>query len=194
MPKLCLRDWKERQERWSLSLPVCPGARGALKFPHSTSGVSHQHTSMTGSHVRKPCCHFMPVSGVTSRYFPLLEGQLIHLYVILSPPISHDEPSILIPEILLLIKQIGPGASQVDDFGTAVTILFEAGAFETVKGVRDAFATADDAFVLVVAERTFVADAHQRGRSHVAIAHRTFAIAFVAQSSQTDAGRLSTHD
>lgn len=96
---------------------------------------------------------------------------------------SHRHVSVLIPEILLLIEQIGPGTSKIYDLRTPIAVLFQTGTFETVKGVRDAFSAADDAFVLVVAERTLITDAHQCRRSNVAIAHRTLAVAFIAQSS-----------
>ncbi|KAF7504070.1 hypothetical protein GJ744_002835 [Endocarpon pusillum] len=97
------------------------------------------------------------------------------------------------PSPLLLIEQIGPGAAEIDDLGTAVAILLEAGALEAVEGVADALAAADDAFVLVVAERALVADARQRRRPHIRVAHGALAVAFVAQPPDVDAGQLAAH-
>ena len=100
----------------------------------------------------------------------------------------------MVPKTLLLIKQIRPRAAQIDNLGTAITILLEPGTLETVKRVTDALAAAHDTLILVVAKGAFIADAHQRGRSHVRVAHRTLAIAFVADSSDRDARLLSTLD
>ena len=73
-----------------------------------------------------------------------------------------------------------PGASEVDDLGTAVAVLLEAGALEAVEGVGDTLATTHDALILVVAEAALVADTHQRRRSHVGVAYGTFTVALVA--------------
>ena len=43
----------------------------------------------------------------------------------------------MIPEILLLVKQIGPRASQIDDLRTTIPILFQPRTLEAVKRVRD---------------------------------------------------------
>jgi hypothetical protein len=64
----------------------------------------------------------------------------------------------LIPETFLLIEQICPRTSQIDNLGTTVAVLLQARAFEAVKGVTDTLATADNALVLVVAEGALVAD------------------------------------
>jgi hypothetical protein len=99
----------------------------------------------------------------------------------------------MIPKILLLIKQIRPAAPQIYNLRTPIPILLEARALEAVERVADALAAAHDAFVLVVAERTLVADACQCGRSHVRVAHGTFAVAFVAESPDGDPGLLAAH-
>jgi len=99
----------------------------------------------------------------------------------------------MIPKVFFLIEEIGPGAAEVDDLGAAVAVLLEARALEAVEGVADPLAAADDALVLVVAERALVADAHQRRRPHVAVAHRTLAIALVAQPSDRDPRLLAAH-
>ena len=99
----------------------------------------------------------------------------------------------MIPEILLLVKQICPATSQVDDLRTTIPILLQSGTLEAVERVTDPLSTAHDAFVLVVAEAALVADAHQRGRAHVGIAYGAFAVAFVAKTSQRDAWCFATH-
>ena len=100
----------------------------------------------------------------------------------------------MIPKVLLLVKQIRPRRAEVDDLGTPITVLFEARALEAVEGVADAFAAADDALVLVVAKGALVADAHERGRAHVRVAHGALAVALVAQPAQRNAGLLAAHD
>ena len=54
-------------------------------------------------------------------------------------------------------------------------------------------ATAHDALVLVVAKGAFVADADEGGRAHVAVADGAFAVAFVAEAADGDAGLLAAH-
>lgn len=97
------------------------------------------------------------------------------------------------PSPLLLIKQIGPRAAQVHDLGTTIAILLEAGALEAVEGITDTLAAAHDALVLVVAEGALVADARQRRRPHVRVAHGTLAVAFVAQPPDVDPGQFAAH-
>lgn len=100
----------------------------------------------------------------------------------------------MIPKILLLIKQIRPTASQIDNLRTAIPILLQPRTFEAVEGVRYAFSTADDAFVLVVAEAAFVADADKGRRAHVGVADGAFAVAFVAEAADGYARLLAAHD
>ena len=54
-------------------------------------------------------------------------------------------------------------------------------------------AAAHDAFVLVVAEGAFVADADEGGGADVAVADGAFAVAFVAEAADGDAGLLAAH-
>jgi hypothetical protein len=98
------------------------------------------------------------------------------------------------PKILLLIKQIGTATTEVDDLGTAVAVALEPRALEAVEGVADALAAAHDALVLVVAEGALVADARQRRRPHVRVAHGALAVALVAQAADVDARKLAAHD
>jgi hypothetical protein len=100
----------------------------------------------------------------------------------------------MIPEILLLIEQIGPRTTQIDDLRTSVSVLLQSRAFEAVESVGDALPSAHDAFVLVVAEGAFVANPNECGRAHVGIAHGALPVAFIAESADGDAGRLAAHD
>lgn len=86
----------------------------------------------------------------------------------------------MISEILFLVEEIRPGRAKVDDFGAPITIFLEPCTLKAVEGVTDAFAAADDAFVLIVAERTFIADPNEGRRSDITITDGTFAITFVA--------------
>jgi hypothetical protein len=100
----------------------------------------------------------------------------------------------LIPETFLLVEQIRPRTSQIDNLGTTVAVLLQARAFEAVKGVTDALATADNTLVLVVAEGALVADPDQCGWAHVGVAHGAFAVAFITETADGDARLLAAHD
>jgi hypothetical protein len=99
----------------------------------------------------------------------------------------------MIPKILLLVKQIRPTTPQIDNLGAAIPVLFEARAFEAVEGVGDALAATDDALVLVVAEGALVADTGEGGGADVGVADGAFAVAFVAETADGDAGLLAAH-
>ena len=100
----------------------------------------------------------------------------------------------MISEILLLIEQIRPTTTQIYNLRTSIPVLLQACTLEAVEGVRDTLATAYDAFVLVVAEGTFVADAGEGGRAHVGVANGAFAVALVAEAADGDARLLAAHD
>lgn len=107
---------------------------------------------------------------------------------------SSLQPLSLISEILFLVEQICSRTTQVYDLRAPISVLFQPRALEAVESVGDAFTAADDALVLVVAERALVADAHESGRAHVGVADRTFAVALVAKTADGDAACLATHD
>lgn len=119
----------------------------------------------------------------------------------------------MISERLLLIKQIRSRAPQVDNFRTPVAVFFQPSTFEAVKSVGDSLqetvvrthsqtncswlqtylSAAYDTFILVVAERAFVADSDQGCRSNVAVADGTFPITLVAKTTHRDTRLFSTH-
>jgi hypothetical protein len=100
----------------------------------------------------------------------------------------------VVPKILLLVEQIRPATAQIYNLGAAIPVLLQAGAFEAVEGVGDALATADDAFVLVVAEGAFVADAGEGRGAHVGVADGAFSVALVTEAADGDAGLFAAHD
>lgn len=108
--------------------------------------------------------------------------------------ISIPRTASLIPEILLLVEQIRPRTTQIYNLRAAVPVLLESRALEAVESVRDAFAAAHDALVLVVAERALVADAYESGGAHVGVADRALAVAFVAETADGDAAGFAAHD
>lgn len=113
-----------------------------------------------------------------------------HFHILVSiPPTSS-----LIPEILLLVEQIRPRTTEIYNLGAAVPVLLQPRALEAVESVRDAFAAANDALVLVVAERALVADAHESGGAHIGVADRALAVAFVAEAADGNAAGLAAHD
>jgi hypothetical protein len=101
---------------------------------------------------------------------------------------------LLISKIFLLVEQIRPRTSQIYNLRAAVAILLQTCTLEAVESITDALAAADDALVLVISIGTFVANAQERCRSHVRVADGAFAIAFVTQAADGDAGLLAAHD
>lgn len=120
----------------------------------------------------------------------------------------------MIPKILLLVEQIRPRTAQVDNLRTPIPVLLQSGTFETIESVRDSLfphlheplfpqaregkgkaylSTAYNAFILIVAKGTFVADTDERCRTHVAIAHRAFAVTFITETTDCYAGLLAAH-
>ncbi|KAF5711951.1 peroxin 26 [Fusarium mundagurra] len=83
---------------------------------------------------------------------------------------------------------------KVYNLRTSIAILFKACTFKTVERVRDAFTTAHNAFILVVAEATFVTNAHERGGPNVGVANWAFAIALVTETTDGDTGLFATHN
>jgi len=99
----------------------------------------------------------------------------------------------MISKILLLIKQIRPRAPQINNFRTPIPILLQPCTLKAIKRVGNPLAAAHDAFVLVVAESAFVADAHGGRGPHVGVADGAFAVAFVAEAADGDAGGFAAH-
>ena len=101
---------------------------------------------------------------------------------------------LMISKILFLIEQIRPTTSQIDNLRAAVPVLLQARALEAVEGIRDTLATAYNALVLVVPKGAFVADAGESRGAHVRVANGAFAVTFVAETADGDAGLLAAHD
>ena len=100
----------------------------------------------------------------------------------------------MISKALLLVEQIRPATSQVDNLRAAIPVLLQSRALEAVEGVRYTFAAADDTLVLVVAKGTFVADANKGRGANVRVADGAFAVALVAKAADGDTGLLAAHD
>lgn len=100
----------------------------------------------------------------------------------------------MIPKILLLVEQIRPRTTQIDDFRTTVSILLQARTFEAVESIRDTLATAYDTLVLIISEGALIADAGKSGRADVAVANGTLAVTLVAEASDGDACLLAAHN
>ena len=99
----------------------------------------------------------------------------------------------MIPKILLLVKQIRPRAAQIDNLWAPIPILFQSRTLKTVERIADPLPTAHDTLVLVVAKGALVTDAGQGRGTHVGVADGTFAVAFVAQAPDVDAGQFAAH-
>lgn len=99
----------------------------------------------------------------------------------------------MIPKVLLLIKQIRPRTSQINNLRTPIPILFQPCALKAVKGVRYSFTSADYTFVLIVPEGAFVADSDEGCRSDVGVADGTFAVAFIAETADCYAWLFAAH-
>ncbi len=99
----------------------------------------------------------------------------------------------MISKILLLVKQICPATTQIDNLRTSIPIMFQARTLEAIESIGDPLPTADHTLVLVVAEAALVADAHEGCRPHIGVAYGAFAVALVAQASDGDARLLAAH-
>ncbi len=88
---------------------------------------------------------------------------------------------------------IRPRTPQIDNFRTPIPILLQPRALEAVEGIRDPFAAAHDALVLVVAEAALVADADEGRWAHVGVTDGTLAVALVAEAADGDAGLFAAH-
>jgi hypothetical protein len=99
----------------------------------------------------------------------------------------------VISEIFLLVEQVGSRTAQVYDLGTAVPVFLQPCTLETVEGVRNSLTAAYNTFILVIAERAFVADAGKSSRAHVRVANRAFAVTFVAEATDGYAGLFAAH-
>ena len=100
----------------------------------------------------------------------------------------------MVSKTFLLIEQVCPTTTEIDDLRAAVSILLQSGALEAIKGITDSFSSANYTFVLIISKRAFVAYADERCWAHVAIAHRTLPIALVAQTADRYAGLFAAHD
>ena len=99
----------------------------------------------------------------------------------------------MIPKVLLLVKQIRPRTTQINNLRTPIPIFLQSRAFKAVERITYAFSSADDTFVLVVAEAALVADAHERCGTDVGVADGAFAVALVAEAADGDAGGFAAH-
>lgn len=123
-----------------------------------------------------------------------MRRSLVLLSATFKPPSTLPLPVLVISEVLFLVEQICSRRSQVYNLWAPVAVLLQLRAFVTIVTVGYPFATADDALVLVVSEGTFVADTRKSGRADIAVTHGAFAIAFIAETSDGDAGLLAAHD
>jgi hypothetical protein len=168
---------------------------------------SRRHWEVTFVHAIRHC---------RSRYIGQLVQYILRLlHVVILRPVCPERCSgaLMIPEILFLVEQICPRTTQIYNLRAAISVLFQTCAFEAVKGVGDSLrvlvsdmaeisrwgeyaylATADKAFVLVVAKGAFVADTDESCGADVTVAYRTLAVALVAETANGDTCCLATHD
>lgn len=110
-------------------------------------------------------------------------------------PVSYAEiksPS-MISKTLLLVEQIRPTTTQIDNLGTTVPVLFQPRTLKAIECVTDALPAAHYAFVLVIAKGAFVADFRKSRRPHVGVAYRTLSIALIAETSDGGARLFAAH-
>lgn len=98
------------------------------------------------------------------------------------------------PPALLLIKQIRPTTPQIHNLRTPIPILLQPRTLKAVERIADPLPPTHHTLVLIVAEGALVADARQGGGPHVRVADGAFAVAFVAEAADVDAGELAAHD
>jgi len=100
----------------------------------------------------------------------------------------------MIPKTFLLVKQVGSGTSQVDNFRAPVSVLLKACAFKAVEGITDSLTATDHTLVLVVAKGAFITDADESCGTNVRVTHGAFAVTLVAKSTDGDARLLAAHN
>ncbi|KAF5683665.1 peroxin 26 [Fusarium circinatum] len=96
--------------------------------------------------------------------------------------------------LMLRTTHVCSRTAEVYNLRTSVAILFKASTFKTVERVRDALTTAHNAFILVVAEATFVTNAYERRGPNVGVANRAFTIALVTETTDGNTGLFATHN
>lgn len=100
----------------------------------------------------------------------------------------------MIPKTLLLIKQIRPRTPQIDNLRTPIPILLQPRTLKAIERIADPLATTHNALILVIAKGALVANAYESGGTHIGVADGAFAVAFVAESADGDAGLFAAHD
>jgi len=100
---------------------------------------------------------------------------------------------LVISKVLLLVEEIRPRTSQVDNFGATIAVLFQSCAFKAIKRIRNTLPTTYNTLVLIVPKRALIAYADQSSGSNVAVANGALAITFVAQTANSNAGLLTAH-
>lgn len=76
------------------------------------------------------------------------------------------------------IKQIRLGGSQIDNFGTSITILFLLDTFSTIIRIRNTHSTTNTTSTFEGTIIAFITDMRQHGRVYKGITNDTFAVAY----------------
>jgi hypothetical protein len=95
--------------------------------------------------------------------------------------------------LFFLKEQIRPTTTQIYNLRASIAIPLKARALKAVERITDSLPATHDALVLVVAEAALVADAHEGCGADIGVADGAFAIAFVAEAAEGDAGLLAAH-
>jgi hypothetical protein len=91
---------------------------------------------------------------------------------------------------LPFVPQVRLRCAEIDNFWTAVAILFHLSTLFAVVSIRNTFAAADDAPALKRAEVAFVTDLNKGAGAYVAVANNALAIAFFTETTNRNTGLL----
>jgi hypothetical protein len=101
--------------------------------------------------------------------------------------------SSMISKVLLLVKQICPRTPQVYNLRTSIPIFLQSSTLKAIERIRNALATANDAFVLVITKGAFVTDTGEGGGAHIGVTYRAFSVAFVAEAADGYTSLFAAH-
>ena len=96
--------------------------------------------------------------------------------------------------LLALVPQVSLCRAQIDNLGTAVSVLLHLCALFTVVGIRDALIAAYDASPLEAAEVALVADCDECAGSDIGIADDALPVIFLTESADRHSWLLSAED
>jgi hypothetical protein len=151
----------------------------------------------------------LPVDSETSTDVSLLASFALLLLFNITPILANCIPTavqpnnlgmvssptvLVISKILLLIEEIRSTRAQIYDLWASISVLLKSCAFEAIESIGDTLSTAHDTLVLVISKATFIANPDKGCGANVGIADWAFAVAFIAETSDSNARLFAAHN